>query len=850
MLKTTIAGLRARKLRVLTTSSAVLLGVAFMAGSLVLTDTIGKTFETMFADIYAGTDTYVRGKAAITDEMGDDARARLDPATLERIRAVDGVAVAEPSVQGYAQIVGKDGKAIGNPNQGAPTFGGNWTADDGLNPFHIVEGRAPKTDDEVVIDKLSADRGQLRVGDTTTVLVKTGSETVRVVGITKFGELDSPGGASFVGFTEATAERVITAPGSYNGVSVVAADGVSQEEVRDRIAAALSSSDVDVEVITGAALTEENQSDIKQGLSFFTTFMVTFAAVALFVGSFIIYNTFSILVAQRSRETALLRAIGASRRQVLGSILLEALVVGVVASVLGIVGGIGMAQLLKALLAGFGLELPAGNVVLAMRTVVVSFVVGVGVSVVSAVFPARRAARVPPIEAMRAVAVEATKSSRLRLVAGVVLAAAGGGLIALGLVGDGGIVPVGFGVPLTFLGVAVLGPILARPATGALGAPLPATRGMPGTLARNNAIRNPKRTSSTASALMIGVGLVTFIAVVATSAKSQIDKVVDQSFGSDFVIDSGSFGFGGLPPKLAADVAALPEVGSVATLRQGPVEIEGKARGVAAIDPVETPKMFDFGAVQGSLASLSDPATIAVQDTFELPDGRRLALGDTVVVRFPKTGVQSFTVGAVFEKAFGSVVFGLPAWEANVDDQFDSAVFVLAADGVSLPSAKAAVERVAAPYPTADVQDLSEFKASQTGQINQMLGLIYALLGLAVLIAVLGIANTLALSIFERTRELGLLRAVGMTRAQLRSTVRWESVLIALFGTGMGVVVGVAFGSAVMLALADDGLVALVVPFGQLAVIGVLAALCGVLAAVLPARRAARLDVLGAIAAA
>ena len=842
MLKTTIAGLRARKLRVLTTSFAVLLGVAFMAGSLVLTDTIGQTFDTMFADIYDGTDAYVRGPAGIENEFGDDVRTRLDNATLETVRNVEGVAVAEPNIQGYAQVVGRDGKAVGNPNMGAPTFGGNWVANDDLNPFTVADGRAPEADGEVVIDKLSADTGKLAVGDTVSILVKTGAEDFELVGITKFGELDSPGGASFVGFTQATAERVITEPGQFNGVVVVAEDGLSQREVRDRIAEVLSAETA--EVITGAELTEENQSGIKEGLAFFNTFIITFAAVALFVGSFIIYNTFSILGAQRSRETALLRAIGASRRQVLGSILLEALVVGIVAAVLGIAGGVVMAQLLKALLAGFGVELPAGGVVLTMRTIITSFIVGVGVSVVSAVFPARRAAKVPPIEAMRAVAVEPAGSSRVRLILGLTLTAVGVGLLALGVAGDGGTAVVGAGVPLAFIGVVVLGPILARPIAGALGAGLPAVRGMPGTLARNNAIRNPKRTAATASALMIGVALVTFITVMATSVKANIDEMIDENFGADLVIDSGSFGFGGLPPTLAAEVAELPEVGTVGAMRFAMVEIDGQPEQGIAIDPVGIPAVFDFEVIEGDLGTL-DASTIAVhEDTGH-------DLGDTVPVRFAETGLQDFTVSAIYAGGmFGQQLFGLEAWEANVADQFDAQVFVLAADGVSLEDAEAAVGKAAAAYPTAQVQNIGAFKEAQSGMVNQLLGLIYALLGLAVLIAVLGIANTLALSIFERTRELGLLRAVGMTRSQLKTTVRWESVLIALFGTGLGVVLGITFGTALLLSLADDGLDVVRIPGGQLLIIALLAALCGVLAAVVPARRASKLDVLGAIAAA
>jgi putative ABC transport system permease protein len=845
VLKTTLAGLRARKLRLFTTSIAVLLGVAFMAGSLVLTDTIGRTFQNLFADVNAGTDAYVRGKATIANEDGDDSRSRLPASVLADVRGVDGVAAAEPSIQGYAQIVGKDGKALGNPGQGAPTLGGNWSDNADLNPFTLVTGRAPRADDEVVIDKASADKAELAVGDATTVLVKAGAEKVRIAGIAKFGEVDSPGGASYVGFTTATAERVITAPGTYNGISIVAADGVSQSDLVGRVAKVIPS---DAEAITGQKLTDENQSDIEQGLGFFNTFMITFAAIALFVGSFIIYNTFSIIVAQRSRETALLRAIGASRRQVLGSILLEALIVGLIASIFGIAGGLGMAQLLKALLSGFGFDIPSTGIVLLPRTVVVCLIIGVGVSIVAAVFPARRASKVPPIEAMRAVAVEPTESSRLRVAAGVVITGLGALLIGTALTGNGSPAIVGLGVPLTFIGVAVLGPVIARPVTRLLGAPLPALKGMTGTLARNNAIRNPKRTSATAAALMIGVGLVGFITVFATSAKGAIDQQIDKNFGADLVLDSGMFGSGGLPPALRDEVRTLPEVKAASSIRLGIAEVDGKSGMIAAVDPTIA-TMFELGFQAGSIPDLgADGLAVSTEKAKE----KGWKIGSKVPMTFAETGVQPFVVRAIYDnrELAGDAVVSQQAWEANVADQFDAQVFVLAADGVSGAKLRTAVEKAAAPYPTAKVQDLSEFKESQAGQINQMLGLIYALLGLAILIAVLGIANTLALSIFERTRELGLLRAVGMTRPQLRSAVRWESVLIALFGTGLGLVIGIAFGSAMVLSLADDGFGDVVIPGGQLAVIALLAALCGIAAALLPARRAAKLDVLGAIAAA
>jgi putative ABC transport system permease protein len=850
MFKTTLASLRARKLRLFTTGFAVLLGVAFMAGSLVLTDTIGRTFDNLFADVNKGTDAFVRGKSAIKDEQGTESRTRVDDAILRTVQSVAGVKAAHGSVSGFAQLVDKKGEAIGNPGQGAPVLGGNWTADANLNPFVLVSGRAPAAADEVVIDRGSAKKAGFVVGDKTTVLVKTGAEPITIVGIARFGDADSPGGASFVGFTDATAQRVLTAPGEYNGVTVVAESGVSQTELQSRLAKALPDT---VEVVTGAQLTKENQDDIKKGLAFFGTFLTSFAYIALFVGAFIIYNTFSILVAQRGRENALLRAIGASRRQVLGSVLFEALVVGVIASAFGIVGGLGMAALLKVLLAGFGVDIPAGGLLLTAKTVVTCAVIGVLVSVLSAVFPARRASKVPPIAAMRDLTIEGAatggRASRRRLIAGLVVTGLGMGLMANGLFGSAKtpLAWVAFGLALTFVGVAVLGPVLAAPVTRFLGAPLPRMKGMTGTLARNNATRNPKRTSATAAALMIGVGLVGSITVFASSGKASIDKTIDDVFKADFVLDPGTFGAGGLPPELATRLSTLPEVGTVTGIRIGMTELAGASKRVVAVDPAKFGSFFDIGVATGSFSEVSSLSSLAVSS--QVANDKGLHVGDPVVLRFAQTGDQRFVVAATFAKRdlVGDYVMGLSSFEANVADQFDTQVYVKRATGVTPAAARTAIESVAKDYPSAKLQDQTEFKAAQAAQVNQLLGLIYALLGLAILIAVLGIANTLALSIFERTRELGLLRAVGMTRSQLRSAVRWESVLIALFGTGLGLVIGTGFGWAMVQALKGEGFTELRIPVGQLLVITALAAACGVLAAVLPARRASKLDVLAAI---
>jgi putative ABC transport system permease protein len=844
MLRATLKDLRARKLRLVTTSIAVVLGVAFMAGTLVLTDTIGHTFESLFADVNTGTDALVRSEAAFSDRQGGAQRARLDAGILDTVRGVEGVAAAEASIQAYAQLVDGDGKPVGNPASGAPTIGGNWIDDDDLNPFELDSGRAPEAGDEVVIDRGSAKKAGFSVGDTATVLTQAGERPVTVVGIATFGGTDGPGGASVTLFTEEAAEAYLTAPGKIDAVKVTAAQGVSDERLAERIAEVLPAQ---VEVLTGAELTAEDQDTIQDGLGFFNTFLMSFAVIALFVGSFIIYNSFSILVAQRTRDMALLRAIGASRGQVLGSVLLEAVAVGVIASVLGLVAGVGMAALLRSLLSAMGIDLPAGDLVLSAKTVVVSVVAGLGVSVVSALFPARRAAGVPPVAALREVAADTSAGSRRRIGAGAGVTALGAAAITAGLFADAGVAMVGLGAAVVFVGVAILGPVLARPLSRVLGAPLPRLKGMAGTLARENAMRNPKRTSVTAAALMIGVALVGAITILSSSTKASIRSAVEESFTGDLVVDSGSSaGSGGFSPELAAQLNGLGEVQAAAAIRLAEAEVEGSIREVQGIDPTRAEAVLDYGVRDGSLTALG-ATQIAVQQ--DMADKHHWSVGDAITVRFAETGDQELTIASIFEEKDlgGDYVIGLDAFEANVADQLDAKVYVQLAGGVDEAAGAAAVRDVAAGYPQAEVQDRADFVAAQTKQIDQLLNLIYALLALAVVIALLGIANTLALSIFERTRELGLLRAVGMTRGQLRAMVRWESVIIALLGTALGLLIGTSFGWVLVQALADQGLSRFTVPVGQLAVLVVIAAMAGVAAAVLPARRAARLDVLAAI---
>jgi len=841
----TLDNLRARKFRLISTAVSIMIGVAFLAGSLVLIDTIGKTFDDLLAEVNGGVDAELRSDDVIETQFGD-IRGRVDAMILDDIQAVDGVAAAAGTVFGYAQLVDPSGEPIGNPGAGAPTLGVSWTDVDELNPMVLVDGTAPTTPTEIVIDRKSANDGPFRVGEEATVLLESGPQVFTVSGIATFGTADSPLGASVTLFQLETAQRLLAEPGRFDAVDIVAADGVSQEDLRDRVSAIAPDG---TEVITGDDLVEQSQSDVAGQLSFFNTFMLIFSGIALFVAAFIIYNTFSILVAQRTRELALLRALGAHRYQVTLSVLGEALVVGLVASGIGIVAGVGVAWLLKQLLAAVGFPIPASGIVFAVGTVIWSLIIGVGMTMFSAASPSRRSGSVAPMEAIRTATVERAGVSIVRLFASGVILLAGGAVLLWGVFGNppSTVGAMGVGAVAVFLGVAALAPIVAVPFSSVVGRPIAMLRGVPGELARENAMRNPKRTATTAAALMIGMGLVGAISIFAASAKASIDKIIDDSFVGDIVIDSGTFGFGGLSPELAQRLNELPEVEAASGVRLGFGEIEGEARTIYGVDPATIGDIVDVGVLSGAVEELG-VGDIAVHDVFAEEQG--WALGDTIEVLFAETGLQQLTLSVIYERNefAGDFFVGNPAFEANFPAIFDFQVYVLRNDAFTASEARSAVEAVANDYANAEVQDLTEYKQSQADQINQLLSLVYALLFLAIIIALIGIANTLALSILERTHELGLLRAIGMTRRQLRSSIRWESVLIALLGTTLGAVVGVFFGWVMVKALADDGFSELRVPLDQLLIVAVLAVVAGVIAATQPARRAAKMNVLDAVA--
>ena len=846
MLRLSLRDLRAHVGRYLLTFLAVAIGVAFVGGVNTLTDTLTATFDDLFAGLNAGTDAWVRGEVQFETDAafgGSEQRPRVESALAGRIADVPGVAAVEPYVEGFAQPLDDEGEEIGDDTFGPPTFGANWREVSELNPFVLVEGsRPPSGPGEVVLDKGLADELDRTVGDTLPLETHQGVADVTVVGVARFGTADSPLGANYILFDLATAESLLAEPGRVDGLGVLAESGVTQAEVRDTVAAALT--DAPVEVITGAAFTAETQDDLAERFRFFRVVLLVFAVLAVVVGAFVIYTSFSFIVAQRQRQIALLRAIGASRRQILGSVVVESLAVGVAASIVGYLFGLGLAAVLSRLIVD-----ESAQVTVRPASMALALVVGVVVTLGSAVIPAWRAANIPPVAAILDVAVDTSHRSRARLVGGLVVLAAGIVALLIVLMGGGrGIRQAGAGIVLLFLGLVVLGPLAARPAAAVMGAPMVALRGVVGRLAQQNAARNPRRTASTASALMICMGAVSLILVVVASIQASIDTLVDDRFVGDFVVTS-SEGFGGhdMVNRLTAQLDALDEVDTAAGLRFGLAEVDGAGQGIVGIDPERTFELYDVGVTGGDIRDLGTDG-IAVFEGAAADNGWRL--GDEVDVRFQDTGVQTFRIVAFTDTddLLDTYVIGNDAFDANVDVPTYAQIVVRTDDGASPDAVRRAIDAVTAGYPTAEVQDLTEFKSSARSEVDPLLTGVLALLALTVVGAVIGVVNTLVLSILERAREIGLLRAVGATRAQVRAAIRWEAVLIGAFGVLAALASGVLGGGVVVRALRDEGFTTFAVPVPQLVGVALATAGLSLAAAVLPAAWAGRRPVLDAIA--
>jgi putative ABC transport system permease protein len=844
MWKATLKGLLAHKVRLALTALAVVLGVGFVVGTYVLTDTMNRAFDDLFRVINKGVAVQVQAvpKFTATGPGGQDAGTpeRVPGSLVDRIKQVPGVRTAEGTLAGYAQLVAKDGKAV--TTGGAPTLGVSTVTDPELSGTTVRAGRRPQTAGEIAIDAHTAQKYGFQLGDRVKVLLQGPPTEATIVGIFGFGSADNLGGATLVAFDSQTAQVALNGGGNYDTIDVAARPGVVPTDLRDRIQQILPSG---VEAKTGAEAAQASANDIKKALSFFNIALLVFAGISLFVGAFIIFNTFSILIAQRTRELALLRALGASPAQVRRSVMAESLIVGVVASAIGIVAGLGIAVGLKGLLRAFGIVLPTASTAVLPRTIIAALIVGVGTTVVSAVAPAMRASRVPPLAAIREAQPAEYRRSARRTLTGGIITLLGIGVLSLGLFAGKGAASVGFGAALVFFGVAVLSPLVAGPMARAIGAPLPRISGVSGKLGRENAMRNPRRTASTAAALMIGLGLVSFVSIFAASIKASSTVALEQTLKADYIVSSPQFQ--GFSQDIAHQLQASAAFSSVAAFRIGTFGYQGRAQQLSGVDPSELSGVATVNMEAGSVSALGDGDVLVYKQT-AASNGWKL--GTTIPVQFARTGAQPLVVVGIYtdNRLLGNYLVSLGTYETNFTEQLDFFVLAKTAPGASQAQARAAIDGVSKAFPNVKIEDQVQFRQSQAKQIDQLLGLVTALLGLAIIIALFGIVNTLALSIFERTHELGLLRAVGMARRQVRSMVRWEAIIIAVFGAILGTAVGVFFGWAMVRALRSQGITVLSLPVGQLLTYVAVSGLMGVVAAAFPARRAARLDVLKAIA--
>jgi putative ABC transport system permease protein len=839
MWRTTLRSLTTRWRRLLVTSVAVVLGIAFLSGTLVLVRTMTTGFSDLVADAYAGTDAVVRSSVVVGLEEVTE-RGRIDQSLADTVAEVEGVAAVAPRIESSGRIVGADGDQIGGSGL---TITANWVDDDRLNPYELAEGRAPSAPGEVVIDRASATEGNLAVGDVTIVRTPDPIE-VDVVGLATFGGADSQGSATYAAFTTDYADQVLLPePGQASSIVVAAEPGIAPDELVRRLDAALPDG---VEVITGDALAEE-VAELTQGEDneTFQQALLFFTFVALVVAAFNIHNTFSILIAQRTRESALLRALGASRGQVVRSVAAEAVAIGLLGSAAGVVAGFGLAAGLLAVMDRLGLAVPPAGAGLDTLIVGASVAVGVLTTLAASVGPAVSASRIPPLAALRDVAVDRSATSRRRAIVGIILTGAGAGGAVLGATSRTPVITA-LGGLATLAGVVMLGPVAAPPAAAVLGAPL-GRRDVTGVLARRNAARNPRRTAGTATSLMIGVAVVTLFTVLAASLTKSIGDAVDEHFAGELVIIGE--GQGGLSPDLYPAVAELPEVAAASPIGGARVRVDGTDSLVSTFDPATIEAVVDLGVEQGSLGDL-DSDQVAVSDTYA--DEHGLAVGDTLTIDYPDATSTQPTIGAIFTNdglvTSGGVVIPREAYFPHSSRPADSNLLINLADGVTPADGEAAVQAVADHFDAPDVQTNQEYTDAIAGEINVLLTVIYALLVVAIVIGLMGITTTLSLSIHERTREIGLLRAVGQTRRQTHAMIRGEAIIVALFGTIGGLALGLFLARTLTSSLAGEFTInTFAIPILPLAITVALAAAAGVLAATHPARRAARLDVLSAI---
>ena len=843
MRKVTLNALLARKLRLALTALAIVLGVTFISGTLVLTDTLNHTFDNLIGGAFQHVSFEIRGKAAFATSNAGSADSTVNrkpvPESLaSAVSRIPGVAAVDGSVGGYAQFVDRDGNAIGGSGS---ALGFSFDTNRQLSSLRLVAGRPPTTADDVVMDKETATKDHFAVGDRVRVLLRHAPQTFTITGIVTFGDDNNLAGATLAGFYLPTAQQLFDSRGSYDTINILAKPGADNVSLQRAIANTLPPG---VEVVSGQTVINELSSTVGSDLSVLSTALLVFAFISLFVGAFTIFNTFSITVGQRTRELALLRVVGASRRQVFGSVVGEAAVIGLGASLIGLGLGVVAALGLRALLGAFGVTLPSAPLVFEARTAVVAIAVGVGVTVVSAIGPARRAVRIAPVAALVSHSEEDEgESMRGRMRAGAAVAVAGVAALVAGLTAPA-ILLVGLGAAAVFIAIGMLAPIVARPLASVLGRPLAALLGTPGRLGRENSMRSPRRTAQTAAALMVGLALVSAIAVLGASLSASARSEVDSAINAGYIISGPSTGFS---TSVAPAVARLPGVGTVSNVYQGQFEVAGSLSTVGGVTPAGLSHTVNLAISSGRAAPALAGGELLIDTT--TASAKHLSVGSTVPVTFAQTGPSRMRIGGIFKAnpLVGHYLVGAPFFLSHFNAPLPTAILVSARPGAR--GVYSEIDRYLNVYPNVGVKTRAQFEQSQQNSVSTELGLVYVLLALAVAIALIGIVNTLMLSVFERTHELGLLRAVGMRRRQMKAMIRSEAVIIALFGAVIGIIVGTGLGLAFAASLSQQGITQIAVPYSSLIAFLVLAGLLGLAAASWPARRAAKLDVLRAIAA-
>ena len=862
MLALVLRGFMQRKLRVLLTGIAIALGVALMAGTYILTDTINHAFAEVFGTAYANKAVVVTERETLGRGTGSEVSV-LNAATLARVRAVPGVAAASGSIATRAAILTTSGKRL--TSGGAPALV-NAVQPPRFEAFTAAKGHLPRAADEVAVDQATANREHLRLGQQIVIAGRSPARGYTISGIARFAGSESFGGASVVLLVAQQAQYVAGEPGAYDGINVANSPGVSPQELASRVRAALPAT---LTVRTGAQEAANQTSELEEQLGFLRTFLLIFAYVALFVGAFIIFNTFSITVAQRTREFGLLRTLGASRGQIMRAVVEEGLLLGIVGAVIGLFAGIGLAPALDGLFKAFGADLPDNGTVLETRTVIVSLGVGVVVTVAAGFFPALRATRVPPIAAMR----EGVEIPPRELTESVLFARAGVLAVVFALLGlllGAGVASILFVVFAVYVMVQVVR--LARgpgrrhyrvvPAlAGAVGW-LVSWRGITARLARENSVRQPGRTLVTALALTVGLGLVAFISVLAAGTKATIDQAVSRSFAGSLIVQNTRSGEGGIPGGIAPALRSIPGVGSVTAiaftkgrvrdLSQPGAPVIAEKSPVTAIEPESFGAMYKVEWEHGSAATLSSLGQDGAILSKKFASAHHLQVGQRLLVLTASGHQVTLTVrGIIKEEAIGlfsNLTISRALARTAFGQREDGVDFISYAAGANGTHVHDSIDALLhASFPQAHAQTAAQYTQEQSSKVNQLLLLVYVLLALSVLVSLFGIVNTLVLSIYERTHELGMMRAIGASRRQIRQMIRYESLITGLIGGVLGLVIGVVGAVLVStLALSGSGYV-LSIPVGTLAILLIAAALAGLLAAQLPARRAAKLDVLGAL---